>query len=84
MSESLRKASAWLGFIDLNQGGFLISWGEEVFPLQLLGWLYPGMCSPLALAKDVAFSVSETVWASVWEEQLGMSVLPWEGFLGAG
>ena len=82
MSESLRKASAWLGFSDLNQGG--VSWGEEVLPPQLLGWLCPGACSPSALVKDVTFSVLETVWALVWEEQLRMSVLPWEGSLGAG
>ena len=58
MLESLRKASAWLGLSNLNQGGvshFLGLGGP------------PSVTFRVALAKDVAFSVLETVWALVWE-----------------
>ena len=81
--ESLRKASAWLGFSDLNQGGvshFLGQGGPPIVAARVA--LSSGM-SPIGSGKGWCLFSLETVWALAWEEQLRMPVLPWEGSLGA-
>ena len=75
MLESLRKASAWPGLSDLNQGGFSCFLELGGPPSVVTGVAPPIGIFPLDLAKDVAFLVLETVWALVWEEQLWMAVL---------
>ena len=61
MSESLRKALAQLGFSDLNQGGVSHFLGQGGPPIIAAGVASPMGMFPSALAKDVAFSVLETV-----------------------
>ena len=51
ISESLRKASAWLGFSDLNQGGFSCFLGLEGPPNTAARMALPRDMSPVASGK---------------------------------
>ena len=84
MSEFLRKVSAWLGFIDLNQGGVSHFLGQGSPPIAAAGVAPPRDVSPIGSGKGWhLFWSQETVEVSAWKEWLRMSVLPQEGFLGA-
>ena len=74
MVESLRKASAWLGFSNLNQGGVSHFLGLGGPPNAADGVAPPIGMFPIGSGKGCClFSLGD--WALAWEEWLWMAVL---------